>query len=67
MYFKEPFELSELFQPKLSFQGVDDFFNVWLVFLLESEDDIVYEKEIKDIFFINYIQLLKDFLKSLVF
>ena len=67
MYPKKLFEFSELLQPKLSFQSVDDFLDVWLIFLLESEDDIVYEKETEDILFINYIQLLKDLLESLVF
>jgi len=67
VYLKEPFELSELLQSKLFFKNVNDFFNVWLVFLFEDEDDIVYEKEIEDIFFIDYIRLLKDLLESLVF
>ncbi len=49
------------------FQGVNNFFDVWLVFFLEDEDDIVYKKETEDIFFINHIQFLKDLLESLVF
>ncbi len=67
MHLKESFEFSQLLQPKPFFQDVDDFFDVWLVFLPKSKDNIVYEKEIEDILFTNYIQLLKDFLKSLVF
>ncbi len=67
MYFKKLFEFSEFFQPKPSFQSVDDFLDVWLVFLFEGEDDVVYKKETEDILFINYIRFLRDLLKSLVF
>ncbi len=66
MHLKELFELSELLQPKPSFQGVNDFFDVWLVFLLEGKDDVVHKKKTKDILFINYIRLLKDLLESLI-
>ncbi len=67
MHLKEPFEFSELFQLKLSFQGVDDFFDVWLVFLFENENDVVYKKETEDILFIDHIRFLRDLLESLIF
>jgi len=67
IYLKELFEFSKFFQPKFSFQGVNDFFDVWLVFLFEDKNDVVYEKEIEDILFIDYIWLLKDLLESLIF
>ncbi len=67
MHPKESFELSKFLQFKPFFQSVDDFFDVWLIFFLKGENDVVYEKETEDILFIDYIRLLKDLLESLVF